>query len=75
MLRSGAYVLTALLVGTGNVLAKGPLDPFQVGQWQAGAHTDANGAFSNCSALATYQSGITFFVTVTSSLGWSLEAI
>ena len=53
--------------------AAGPIQPLRVGNWSGGSYTnDRTGAFSHCSAGATYNSGILFIVSVNSAFEWSL---
>ena len=52
--------------------AKGPYEPFSIGNWQGGAYTsDDTGAFSHCAAGAPYLSGINLLISVTPQ-GWNL---
>src|ERR1700722_10033028 len=45
--------------------ARGPYGSITVGNWKGGAYTDdKSGAFSNCAAVASYQNGIIFLVSV-----------
>ncbi len=68
-----ALSIVTLFVLTGFASAKGPYGSIHVGQWVGGAYTnDANGAFSHCSAVVAYQSGILLFVFLGSNHQWSL---
>jgi hypothetical protein len=52
--------------------AKGPYEPFSIGNWQGGAYTsDETGAFSHCAAGVSYQSGINLLISLESQ-GWKL---
>jgi S1-C subfamily serine protease len=54
--------------------AAGPIQRLQVGNWHGGSFTnDQTGAFSHCSALSSYKSGILLMVLVNSSFRWSLR--
>jgi hypothetical protein len=58
---------------SGSAFGAGPVNPFQVGAWHAGAYTnDQTGLFSHCSAGVTYASHITMFVAVNRAMSWSL---
>jgi len=71
--KSLAIALAALLGASTAAFAEGPFEPFQVGNWQAGAYTDdLTGKFFSCTALTGYNSGIVMVVTVDASLGWAL---
>ncbi len=53
--------------------ARGPYGSITVGNWKGGAYTDdKSGAFSNCAAVATYQNGIIFLVSVGQDYSWTL---
>jgi S1-C subfamily serine protease len=53
--------------------AGGPYGSISVGNWRGGAYTnDKTGAFANCAAGATYESGIYFMVSVNADLSWVL---
>lgn len=53
--------------------AAGPYGSISVGNWRGGAYTnDKTGAFANCAAGATYESGIYFMVSVNADLSWVL---
>ncbi len=65
--------LIATIGSTSSVVARGPYGSIHVGNWNGGAYTDdASGAFTGCTAGASYRSGIYFMVSVSSSLTWSL---
>ena len=67
----GLLVSTILVAGT--AYARGPYGSVTVGNWKGGAFTnDKDGSFSHCAALAPYQSGILFIVSVDKNLGWTL---
>jgi S1-C subfamily serine protease len=53
--------------------ARGPYGSITVGNWKGGAYTDdKSGAFSNCAAVASYQNGIIFLVSVGQDYSWTL---
>jgi S1-C subfamily serine protease len=53
--------------------ARGPYGSITVGNWKGGAYTDdKSGAFSNCAAVASYQNGIVFLVSVGQDYSWTL---
>lgn len=69
----GAFVSLALFAQS--ALAKGPFEPFTIGNWQGGAYTnDETGVFSHCGAGAPYQSGMFLIVSVSPD-GWRLGFI
>jgi hypothetical protein len=53
--------------------ARGPYGSIRVAGWSGGAYTDdSTGEFTSCVASATYKSGITFGVSVSKDVNWSL---
>ena len=53
--------------------ARGPYGSITVGNWKGGAYTDdKSGTFSNCAAVASYQNGIIFLVSVGQDYSWTL---
>jgi S1-C subfamily serine protease len=66
-------VIFAGLLAISHAEARGPYGSINVGNWKGGAFTsDSTGAFSHCAAVAPYNSGILFLVSVNSKYGWSL---
>jgi len=54
-------------------IAAGPFNPFTVGNWQGGAWTDVQtGEFTHCAAQTSYNSGVTFFVSINKDLQWNI---
>jgi S1-C subfamily serine protease len=53
--------------------AAGPYGNIHVGNWQGGAFTDDNGAFSHCAATATYGNGNILVVGQNASSSWLLS--
>jgi S1-C subfamily serine protease len=67
-----AILLGAVLVSP-SVEARGPYGSINIGSWKGGAYTnDETGAFSHCSAAASYNSGILVVVLIDASSGWAL---
>src|SRR6201992_3923595 len=63
----------SLLATVSTSHAGGPYGSISVGNWRGGAYTnDKTGAFANCAAGATYESGIYFMVSVNADLSWVL---
>lgn len=66
-----AVVSCALLVSSQAMGAE--MRNARFGAWYAGAYTnDQTGQFSHCAANASYNSGITLFLSVNSNFGWSM---
>jgi len=58
---------------TGSASAKGPFNPFKIGNWEGGAFTNAQtGEFSGCGASVPYLSGTSMHVSAPQSGGWVL---
>jgi len=58
-------LLVCVIVVAGDAQARGPYGSVHVGNWTGGAYTnDKDGSFSHCAAVAPYQSGINFLVSV-----------
>lgn len=73
MVRIFSIVAFLLVVWAGAANARGPYGSIKVGAWSGGAFTDnQTGAFSNCIASATYNSGINFGVVVSKDYKWFL---
>lgn len=53
--------------------AAGPYGNIHVGNWQGGAFTDDNGAFSHCAATASYGNGNVLVVGQNASNSWLLS--
>lgn len=66
--------LTVLLfLFTAAAQAGGPYGSVHAGQWSGGAYTDdITGAFTHCSAAATYESGVSLSVGMEASKQWTL---
>jgi hypothetical protein len=61
------------LLSSGPVFARGPYEQFRIGNWSGGMYTlDTNNSFSHCAAYATYNSGITLFVSIPVDGSWFL---
>jgi hypothetical protein len=68
-----ALALACLAVLAAPSLAKGPIDPFQVGNWQVGSYTnDMTGTFSHCTASETFPSGHYLVIAMGSNRDWSI---
>ena len=68
-----AIAALSLLITASMSFAAGPYGSISVGNWRGGAYTnDKTGAFANCAAGATYESGIYFMVSVNADLSWVL---
>jgi len=63
----------ALFLSCSQASAEGPFGEFNFRGWDVAAYTsDRNGVFSHCAGSASYESGITFLVSVTASMTWKL---
>ena len=75
-MKCGAAAVAALfctIFAGSNAQARGPYGSISVGNWKGGAYTnDQTGAFSHCSAIAQYASGVFFVVMIDGNGGWSL---
>jgi len=70
---SAVLVAAWLVVSTSPSDARGPYGSITVGNWKGGAFTDdKDGAFTHCSAGATYDSGIFFMVAIAANGSWRL---
>jgi len=67
--------LIIFLISVVPCLAKGPIQTFQIGNWQGGSYTDDNtGIFSHCAAYVSYpSSNITVIVTVERNYIWDIS--
>ncbi|MGE0235275.1 hypothetical protein [Methylocystis sp.] len=71
-LKAFFFALGGIGLLTAPTFAKGPFEPFSIGNWQGGSFTnDETGAFSHCAASVPYQNGMSLFVAVDSA-GWRL---
>jgi len=66
-------LLVSIIMVAGDAQARGPYGSVRVGNWTGGAYTnDKDGSFSHCAAVAPYQSGINFLVSVSADFNWTL---
>jgi S1-C subfamily serine protease len=61
------------IAATTAAAAAGPYGNIHVGNWQGGAFTDDNGAFSHCAATATYGNGNILVVGQNAANSWLLS--
>jgi len=67
---SFVVAITSLL-SISSALAAGPFGTIHVGNWQGGAYTnDTTGAFSHCSAGASYANGLSLFISQNADRSW-----
>jgi hypothetical protein len=73
MVRLVALASLAQLIAVSSTFAAGPFGTIHVGEWSGGAYSnDATGAFSHCSAVTGYASGISVLVGRNAGNSWIL---
>ena len=75
-MRIAATLIAGALFAAGAIstaLAAGPYGLIRVGNWSGGAFTDnKTGAFTHCSAMTSYGSGVSLIVGQNASGAWLL---
>jgi hypothetical protein len=73
LLRSISYGMAWSAVFASSAFAAGPMGSIHVGNWNGGAFTnDQTGAFSHCSAAASYANGVSLIVGQNVAGNWLL---
>ena len=70
------FAVFAALIATTTILEAATISKKKIDAWTVTAHTnDSTGAFSHCTAFASYKSGNHLFFSISRSLNWYMRVV